>query len=168
MLSILPLLYLASLMLAVTVVAEVPLAPPSSEIDLKWWNKLPRINATLLTYDTNGAACLPAKRDGSTHQLLDAEPFNGVAVWEESGAKAEVTYTNGVPHGPAYVILFDGRNRTMHAFRYDQGRRVFPTRTGLYLPYATVSGKKLADGGIKFLVKESKSTATTPEIKISP
>jgi len=163
----LPLLYLASLMLSVTAVAEVPLAPPPT-IDLKWWSKLPRENVSLLTYDTNGVACLPVRRDHSTHQLLDTKPFTGVAVWEEAGTKAEVTYSNGIPHGPASVTLLEGRNRTMYAFRYDQGRRVFYTPKGIYLPYETVSGKKLAEGGINFLINESKTTVTAPEKKILP
>ena len=164
--SILPLLYLASLMLAVTVVAEVPLAPPP-KLDFEW-SKLPRVKASLLTYDTNGAACLPVKRDQLAHQLLDAKFFSGVAVWEGSETKVEVTYSNGIPHGPVGITLFKGRDREVRFFRYDEGRKVVMRRNGPYLTSTTVSGKTLANGGIDFLVNESKSAVPAPETKSSP
>ena len=71
--------------------------------------KLPKANASRLTYDQDGVA------------YLKKVPFTGVAFWEESWGRAEVTYSNGIPHGEVTVVA---RNRLLYQFRYDQGKRV--------------------------------------------
>lgn len=59
--------------------------------------------------------------DGKELVTLGDKPFTGVAFWEESWGRAEVTYSNGIPDGEVTVV---SRNRLLYQFRYDKGRKV--------------------------------------------
>ena len=49
------------------------------------------------------------------------EPFTGVAFVEEEWGRAELTYSNGILHGPVVVVV---RNRVFSQFEYENGKRV--------------------------------------------
>ena len=49
------------------------------------------------------------------------EPFTGVAFVEEEWGRAELTYSNGILHGPVVVVV---RNRVFSQFEYLNGKRV--------------------------------------------
>lgn len=87
--------------------------------------KLPKANASRLTYDQDGVAYLNIKTKRKTAEGYEDKvhrvPFTGVAFWEESWGRAEVTYSNGIPHGEVTVVA---QNRLLYQFRYDQGKRV--------------------------------------------
>lgn len=50
-------------------------------------------------------------------------PFTGVAFVEEEWGRAELTYSNGILHGPVVVVV---RNRVFSQFEYVNGKKVVP------------------------------------------
>lgn len=111
--KLVPLVALVELVALMTLVAQVPA------------EKLPKANASRLVYDQDGVAYLNIKTkrktaegyQDNTHRV----PFTGVAFWEESWGRAEVTYSNGIPDGEVTVV---SRNRLLYQFRYEHGRKV--------------------------------------------
>lgn len=110
--KLVPLVGLVELVALMPLVAQVP-------------PKLPKANASRLVYNQDGVAYLDIKTkrktaegyQDNTHRV----PFTGIAFWEESWGRAEVTYSNGIPDGEVTVV---SRNRLLHQFRYDKGRKV--------------------------------------------
>ena len=52
-----------------------------------------KVRHSLLAFDTEGLACIETQlKDGITI----SDPFTGIACWEESWGRAEVTYVDGV------------------------------------------------------------------------
>ena len=49
------------------------------------------------------------------------EPFTGVAFVEESWGRAELTYSNGILHGPVVVVA---NNKVLSQFEYVNGKKV--------------------------------------------
>jgi hypothetical protein len=87
--------------------------------------KLPRANASRLTFDEQGLAYLNIKTKKKTpegyqdnvHRVL----FSGIAFWNGDDWRAEVTYREGIPDGPVSVVA---KNRVLSQFRYEKGRKV--------------------------------------------
>jgi len=48
-------------------------------------------------------------------------PFTGVAFVEESWGRAELTYSNGILHGPVVVVA---NNKVLSQFEYVNGKKV--------------------------------------------
>jgi hypothetical protein len=72
-------------MLAVSGCAEQNKAEPGA--------KPQKVRYSLLAFDTEGLACIETQlKDGMTI----SDPFTGIACWEESWGRAEVTYVEGV------------------------------------------------------------------------
>lgn len=87
--------------------------------------KLPKANSTRLSFDENGLAYLNIKTKRKTsdgyednvHGVL----FSGVAFTEGDNWRAEVTYSNGILHGPVVVV---GNNKVLAQFEYVEGKKV--------------------------------------------
>jgi len=124
---------LVSLVALVSLVPLVGLVPCMAEEGAK-----PRTaRASRLTFQ--------AGERGDSVATLGGKPYTGIAFTEESWGRAEVTYSNGILHGPVTVIV---RGRLYSQFSYDQGRRVVTSGNSVTSgSSATNSLGEAGDGG---------------------
>jgi hypothetical protein len=57
----------------------------------------------------------------STGGRVASTPFTGVAFYQGEGWRAEVTFSNGVRHGPVSVVV---RGRLFSQFEYQNGKKI--------------------------------------------
>ena len=80
--------------------------------------KTPRVRHSRLCLDDDGLACVVTNLKNGIQM---SDPFTGIAFWDESWGRAEVTYKDGVLDGPVVVVV---NNKVFSQFRYDKGRKV--------------------------------------------
>jgi len=87
--------------------------------------KLPKANASRLTFDEQGLAYLNIKTKRKTAEGYEDNVrkvlFTGIAFTEGDDWRAEVTYKDGILDGPVVVVV---NNKVFSQFRYDKGKKV--------------------------------------------
>jgi len=80
--------------------------------------KTPKVRHSRLSLDDEGLTCVVTQLKNNIRM---SDPFTGVAFWDESWGRAEVTYKDGILDGPVVVVV---NNKILSQFRYDKGRKV--------------------------------------------
>ena len=87
--------------------------------------KLPKANASRLTFDEQGLAYLNIKTKRKTAEGYEDNVrkvlFSGIAFTEGDNWRAEVTYKDGILDGEVVVVA---NNKLLYRFRYEKGRKV--------------------------------------------
>ena len=87
--------------------------------------KLPKANSSRLSFDENGLAYLNIKTKRKTAEGYEDNVrrvlFTGIAFTEGENWRAEVTYSNGILHGPVVVVA---NNKVLSQFEHVEGKKV--------------------------------------------
>jgi len=105
-------------------VAQFPSIPPPDIYGI-YDIKLPKANASRLTFDEQGLAYLNIKTKKKTAEGYEDNVrkvlFTGIAFTEGDNWRAEVTYKEGILDGEVAVVA---NNRLLYRFRYERGKKV--------------------------------------------
>jgi hypothetical protein len=82
-----------------------------------------KVSGARLVHGDGGRVYLK-KRGG---RGLEEQPFSGVAFYEGDRWRAEMTYSNGILHGPVTVVA---NNRLLSQFRYERGVKILDEKRG--------------------------------------
>jgi len=87
--------------------------------------KLPKFDASRLTFDEQGLAYLNIKTKRKTAEGYEDNVrkvlFSGIAFTEGNNWRAEVTYKEGILDGDVVVVA---NNKLLYRFRYERGKKV--------------------------------------------